>query len=53
MNLVIISDYDKGLVTRELVARIVELAKKSGVMTLADPSPWIFPIHGGNRFNPK
>lgn len=37
MDLVIISDYDKGLVTRELVACIVDIARKSGVMTLADP----------------
>jgi D-beta-D-heptose 7-phosphate kinase/D-beta-D-heptose 1-phosphate adenosyltransferase len=47
MNLVIISDYDKGLVTRELVARIVELAKKSGVMTLADPKSMDFSKYTG------
>ncbi len=47
MDVVIISDYDKGLVTRELVARIVELAKKSGVMTLADPKSMDFSKYMG------
>ncbi|MDD9304520.1 MAG: D-glycero-beta-D-manno-heptose-7-phosphate kinase [Desulfobacter sp.] len=37
VDLIIISDYDKGLVTRELVARTVALARKHGVLTLADP----------------
>jgi D-beta-D-heptose 7-phosphate kinase/D-beta-D-heptose 1-phosphate adenosyltransferase len=37
VNLVILSDYDKGLVTRELVAKTVKLAKKHHVLTLADP----------------
>jgi D-glycero-beta-D-manno-heptose-7-phosphate kinase len=37
VNLVILSDYDKGLVTRELVEKTVELAKKHHVLTLADP----------------
>jgi rfaE bifunctional protein kinase chain/domain len=36
-NLVIISDYDKGLVTSELVNQTVLLAKKYNVLTLADP----------------
>ncbi|PIE63461.1 MAG: D-glycero-beta-D-manno-heptose-7-phosphate kinase [Desulfobacter postgatei] len=47
MDLVIISDYDKGLVTRELIARIVELAKKSDVMTLADPKSMDFSKYKG------
>ena len=42
MDLVIISDYDKGLVTRELVGRTVDLAKQAGVMTLADPKSMDF-----------
>jgi D-beta-D-heptose 7-phosphate kinase/D-beta-D-heptose 1-phosphate adenosyltransferase len=37
VDLIIISDYDKGLVTPELVRRTVELARKHGVLTLADP----------------
>ncbi|WP_035241313.1 D-glycero-beta-D-manno-heptose-7-phosphate kinase [Desulfobacter vibrioformis] len=47
MDLVIISDYDKGLVTCEIVARIVELAKKSGVITLADPKSMDFSKYMG------
>jgi D-beta-D-heptose 7-phosphate kinase/D-beta-D-heptose 1-phosphate adenosyltransferase len=47
MDFVIISDYDKGLVTRELVASIVDIAKKSGVMTLADPKSMDFSKYSG------
>ena len=47
MDLVIISDYDKGLVTRELVAAIVDLAKQAGVMTLADPKSMDFSKYTG------
>ncbi len=36
-NLIILSDYDKGLLTRQLVEQIVKLAKKHKVITLADP----------------
>ncbi|MCK5837353.1 MAG: D-glycero-beta-D-manno-heptose-7-phosphate kinase, partial [Desulfobacula sp.] len=37
VNLIIISDYNKGLVTRELVQQTVKLAKPYKVMILADP----------------
>ena len=37
INLIILSDYDKGLVTKELVKKIVSLAKKYNILTLADP----------------
>ena len=37
VDLIIISDYDKGLVTPALVAHTVDLARKKGVLTLADP----------------
>jgi len=37
VNLIILSDYDKGLVTKELVQKTVELAKKHNIMTIADP----------------
>jgi len=37
VDVIIISDYDKGLVTNELVARTIDLAKKHKVFTLADP----------------
>ncbi|MBT3177948.1 MAG: D-glycero-beta-D-manno-heptose-7-phosphate kinase [Desulfobacula sp.] len=36
-NLIILSDYDKGLLTRELIQKTVKLAKKHNVMILADP----------------
>ncbi|MCD4720469.1 MAG: D-glycero-beta-D-manno-heptose-7-phosphate kinase [Desulfobacula sp.] len=37
VDLVILSDYDKGLITKELVQQIVMLAHKYNVLTLADP----------------
>jgi D-glycero-beta-D-manno-heptose-7-phosphate kinase len=37
VDVIIISDYDKGLVTPGLVAHTVDLARKHGVLTLADP----------------
>ena len=37
VNLIILSDYDKGLLTKELIAQTVKLAKKHNVMILADP----------------
>ncbi len=37
VDVIIISDYDKGLVTKELVAKTVALAQARGVLTLADP----------------
>ncbi len=37
VNLIILSDYDKGLLTKDLVAQTVKLAKKHKVIILADP----------------
>ncbi len=37
VDLIIISDYDKGLVTRELVKQTVSIAKTHNILTLADP----------------
>ena len=37
VDLIIISDYDKGLVTKELVARTMALATAHKVLVLADP----------------
>ncbi len=37
INLIILSDYDKGLITKELVQQIVALAEKYNILTLADP----------------
>jgi D-beta-D-heptose 7-phosphate kinase/D-beta-D-heptose 1-phosphate adenosyltransferase len=36
-DLVIISDYSKGLVTKELVASVSDIARKNGILCLADP----------------
>lgn len=36
-DLVIISDYSKGLVTKALVASVSDLAKQNGIFCLADP----------------
>jgi len=37
VNLIILSDYDKGLLTKDLIAQTVKLAKKHNVIILADP----------------
>ena len=37
VDLIILSDYDKGLITNELVQQTVMLAHKYNVLTLADP----------------
>ena len=47
MDLIIISDYAKGLVTKELVAKTVALAKDAGVVTLADPKSMDFTKYFG------
>ncbi|MFO7751620.1 MAG: D-glycero-beta-D-manno-heptose-7-phosphate kinase [Desulfobacteraceae bacterium] len=36
-DLVIISDYSKGLVTREMVATVSALARENGIVCMADP----------------
>ncbi len=47
VDVIIISDYDKGLVTRQLVARTVGLAQDCGVLTLADPKSLNFSKYAG------
>ena len=37
INLIILSDYDKGLITKTLVQKVVKLARLNNIMTLADP----------------
>ena len=37
VDLIILSDYDKGLVTKDLVQQTVNLSKKHNILTLADP----------------
>ena len=36
-NIVVISDYNKGVITTSLVEKIVKIAKESGVKVIADP----------------
>ncbi|WDP89041.1 MAG: D-glycero-beta-D-manno-heptose-7-phosphate kinase [Desulfobacter sp.] len=47
VDLIIISDYDKGLVTRELVAATTALAREHKVLTLADPKSLDFSKYKG------
>ncbi len=47
MDLVIISDYDKGLVTRELVAGVTDMVKGRKVPVLADPKSLRFDKYSG------
>ncbi len=47
MDFIIISDYDKGLVTRELVGAVTGLAKTYKVLTLADPKSLDFSKYKG------
>lgn len=37
VNLIILSDYDKGLISKVFVRKIVRLAKEYGILILADP----------------
>lgn len=37
IDLIVLSDYDKGLITKDLVNKTVALAKRHNVLTLADP----------------
>ncbi|OQY01981.1 MAG: D-glycero-beta-D-manno-heptose-7-phosphate kinase [Desulfobacteraceae bacterium 4572_130] len=37
MDIVLISDYDKGVVTKELIQKTVKLANKYKILTIADP----------------
>jgi rfaE bifunctional protein kinase chain/domain len=39
MDAVIVSDYAKGLVTAELMTRLLELARRKGKLVLVDPKP--------------
>ena len=47
VDFIIISDYDKGLVTRELVAGAVALARQHGTLVLADPKSLDFTKYTG------
>ena len=47
---VIISDYNKGLITKELIKELVKLGKKSKRIILADPKSKDFKIYEGVDF---
>lgn len=47
VDLILISDYGKGLVTRFLVARLVEIAEKYNKITIADPKGLDFAKYSG------
>jgi len=47
VDVILISDYGKGLVTRELVAHLVKLARAHGKITIADPKGLDFTKYKG------
>ena len=47
VDVVLISDYGKGLITRELVAKLVNLAHASGKIVVADPKGLDFSKYSG------
>ena len=47
VDLVLISDYGKGLINRSLVARLVEISRKNKKMTIADPKGLDFTKYAG------
>jgi len=47
VDVILISDYGKGLVTRELIAHLVKLAAAHGKITIADPKGLDFTKYAG------
>ena len=47
VDVILISDYGKGLITRELIAKLVNLAAASGKITIADPKGLDFSKYAG------
>ena len=47
IDIVLVSDYNKGLITRELLARIVSAAKKHGKYIIVDPKGFDFTKYQG------
>jgi D-beta-D-heptose 7-phosphate kinase/D-beta-D-heptose 1-phosphate adenosyltransferase len=47
VDLVLISDYGKGLITRQLVARLADAARRYGKMVIADPKGLDFTKYAG------
>jgi D-beta-D-heptose 7-phosphate kinase/D-beta-D-heptose 1-phosphate adenosyltransferase len=47
VDVILISDYGKGLVTRSLIAKLVSTAKTHGTLTIADPKGLDFSKYAG------
>jgi D-beta-D-heptose 7-phosphate kinase/D-beta-D-heptose 1-phosphate adenosyltransferase len=47
VDVILISDYGKGLITRELIAKLVKLAAANGKMIIADPKGLDFSKYAG------
>jgi D-beta-D-heptose 7-phosphate kinase / D-beta-D-heptose 1-phosphate adenosyltransferase len=47
VDLVLISDYGKGLITRTLIAGLIKVAKNNNKMTIADPKGFDFTKYSG------
>jgi len=47
VDVILISDYGKGLVTRELIGKLVDLARINGKITIADPKGLDFSKYAG------
>jgi len=54
VELVVLSDYDKGLLTGELTAEVISMAKQSGAKVLIDPKGRCYgKYHGGTLITPN
>lgn len=54
IDVIIFEDYDKGLITKSLISKTVELAKKQGIITVVDPKKRNFSDYKGvNLFKPN
>jgi D-beta-D-heptose 7-phosphate kinase/D-beta-D-heptose 1-phosphate adenosyltransferase len=47
VDVIIISDYGKGLITRELLVKLIDLARAHGKITIADPKGLDFSKYAG------
>jgi D-beta-D-heptose 7-phosphate kinase/D-beta-D-heptose 1-phosphate adenosyltransferase len=47
VDVILVSDYGKGLITRDLIAALVKLAQKHGKLTIADPKGLDFSKYAG------
>ena len=47
IDAIIFEDYDKGLITEELISKTVKLAKEMGIITVADPKKRNFNAYKG------